>query len=248
MTEHVQLRVALDQIHYPEGMISCSKALEIAGITSAHDGHSVIHGQSFFPGGKGHQRDGLPTGGVMYLGNYFDKAKGFIDSVQRGREENLTWRCIRTAVFPHIPEENVWFTNYFMGVSIGNTNIGAIERTEGFQAYEEDCWRFLNLQVSVQRPSVIAALGRNVVQPLGAQNRLNIPSWHIDSGDSYQALRFKVHEVSFCHGGERIPTKIVAVYHPSYGRGAQKLREIGRDAEFIALQACNSSLKMEDSQ
>lgn len=248
MTEHVQLRAALDQIRYPEGMISCSKALAMSEFSSEYGGYCAIQGQSFFPGGKGHLGNGFPTGGIMYLGNYFDKAKGFTDSVQRGIEENLTWRSIRAAVFHHIPEETIWFTNYFMGVSLRNTNIGAIERNEGFQAYEEDCWRFFNLQVSIQRPLVVAALGRNVVLPLSARNRLNIPGWQIDPGDSYQALRFKFHDVSFCHDGQGITTKIVAVYHPSYGRGAQKLREIERDAEFVAMQALTSSTILDDSQ
>src|ERR1035438_378020 len=104
MNKHDQLKAALSQIRYPDGIVACPG--EYCG----------IRGQSFFPGGRGHVGRDLPVGGVMYLGHNFDKISGFIDSVNRGFEENLTWRSIRTAVLPNLAEESIWFTNYFMGV------------------------------------------------------------------------------------------------------------------------------------
>ncbi len=170
----------------------------------------------------------------MYLGHYFDKIGGYLRSVQRGYESNLTWRKIHSAVFNTLPEEQIWFTNYFMGVSESNTNIGELDRTVGFSDYEEDCWNFLCLQVSLQSPTVIVALGKNVVRPLGAWNRLNFPDWLIDEKDAYGPLRMTVRDVSFHFCEREAETKIVAAYHPSYGRDDAKLLGIKRDAEFVA--------------
>lgn len=241
MTEHCQLKVALNRIRYPEGIISCSQALKRAGISCASDGYGAIRGQSFFPGGNGHSGPNLPVGGIMFLGNYFDKVGGFVQSVKRGYEENLTWRCIRSAMLNHLLEETIWFSNYFMGVSDGTTNIGPLKRAADFLAYEEDCWGFLNLQVILQRPAVIAVLGRSVVQPLSAPGRLNIPSWQIKNNDPYDPLRMKMYDAHFCHNSQTVKTKMIAVYHPSYGRGKSKLAEIERDASFIASQLHTSA-------
>ena len=43
-----------------------------------------------------------------------------------------------------------------------------------------------------------------------------------------------IRNVSFQFGGCVTKTKIVAAYHPSYGRDATKLLEIKKDAEFVA--------------
>jgi hypothetical protein len=236
MTEHDQLKAALDLIRYPLGIVSCSEALKRGKIISCPIGYCAIGGQSFFPGGRGHADQNLPFGGVMYLGHYFDKISGFLRSVRQGYEENLTWRKIRAGVFKSLPEDRIWFTNYFMGVSEGERNIGELERTSGFSDYEADCWNFLCLQVSLQKPKIIAILGKNVVRPLGAFNRLDFPDWLLREGDPYGPLRMIVRDVSFHFDGRETRTKVVAVYHPSYGRDDGKLLEVERDAEFIASQ------------
>ena len=234
MTEHDQLKAALNRIRYPVGVVSCSEALRRGKIINCPDGYCAIKGQSFFPGGKGHIGQTLPFGGIMYLGHYFDKISGYVRSVQRGYEENLTWRKIRAGVFSSIAEDRIWFTNYFMGMSESSTNIGELERTTGFSDYEEDCWNFLGLQVSLQKPEVIVALGKNVVRPLGASNRLNFSDWFICEKYLYGPLRMIVRNVSFQFRGCETKTKIVAAYHPSYGRDDAKLLEIKKDAEFVA--------------
>jgi len=170
----------------------------------------------------------------MYLGNYFDKIERYVRSVRRGHEENLTWRNIRGRVFSSLAEDRIWFTNYFMGVSESGSNIGRLKRTAGFSDYEEDCWNFFVLQVKLQRPEVIMALGKNVVRPLGAPNRLNFPDWLIDERGTYGPLRMIARNVVLRFDGNDTKTKIVAVYHPSFGRGNAKLLEIKKDAEFVA--------------
>ena len=229
MNEHDEMRLSINQIRYPAGIVGCPGE------------YCAIQGQSFFAGGRGHTGKNLPYGGAMYLGHYFDKIDGFTQSVNRGREENLTWRKIREAVLNHLPEDRVWFTNYFMGVSLGSSNNGPLERTPGFSTYEEDCWNFLNLQVALQRPSVIVALGKEVVCALGVPNRLNIPSWVISKNVPFGSLRLTPHPVTFRHDGREVQTRIIAAYHPSYGRAKAQIAAIEEDSMFVASKLLRSS-------
>jgi hypothetical protein len=183
----------------------------------------------------------LPYGGVMYLGHYFDKVDGFTQSVKRGHEENLTWRKIREAVLTHLPEDRIWFTNYFMGVTLGSSNNGPLDRTTpGFSDYEQDCWSFFRLQVALQKPRVIVALGKEVVRALGVAARLDIPSWVIGKNEPFGPLRLVSRHFTCRHDGLEVATRIVAAYHPSYGRSKDKLSQIEQDSKYVALQLQNS--------
>src|SRR5260370_13099392 len=123
MTHHHRLEAAIKQIRYAKG------------VSQTPGAYCAIKGQSFFPGGKGHDGETLPIEGVMYLGHNFDKLEGFRVSVARGYEENLTWRRIRDSVLPTLPSQNIWFTNYFMGVLERESNIGPIQRSPDFAEY-----------------------------------------------------------------------------------------------------------------
>jgi hypothetical protein len=222
MTNHDQLRDALTKIHYPPGMVECS------------GDYCAIKGQSFFPGGKGHTGSDLPIGGLMYLGHNFDKVSGFQDSVSRGIEENLTWRKIREGVLPVLPERQIWFTNYFMGLQDGPTNVGELTRTEGFEQYEEDCWEFFCLQATLQKPRTIAVLGAAVVSVLGAANRLNVPAWITNTGKPFGHLRLSKHQRSLEYKGNQHKFELVAVYHPAYGRSKKQLSSLVEDSTFLS--------------
>ncbi len=154
--------------------------------------------------------------------------------MNRGYEENLTWRSIRAAVFPDLPEERISFTNYFMGVLKRPSNSGPLDQTAGFANYESDCWNFFNLQVALQRPRLIVALGKEVVRALSPPNRLGIPSWALGESEPFGPLRSIVHKVVLRHNEHVTETGIVAAYHPSYGRGAAKLAAVAADSEFVA--------------
>jgi hypothetical protein len=69
---------------------------------------------------------------------------------------------------------------------------------------------------------------------LGKSNRLNFPDWLIKAKDSYGALRMQSRDLSIRFDGIETTAKIVAAYHPSYGRDDAKLSEIKKDAEFVA--------------
>jgi hypothetical protein len=218
---HHQLEAVLKTIRYPHGIIA------------APGDYCAIRGESFFPGGKGHVAEIPPVGGLMYLGHNFDKIDGFLNSVRRGREENLTWRRIRDSVFSHIPAERIWFTNYFMGVLLTESNVGALERSSGFDQFEEDCWNFFKLQVAIQKPRLIVALGREVVRILSPSNRLNIPSWKLGAGQTYGPLRLKSHPIRIS-SNDPYETQIIAAYHPSFGRSSAQIAAIAQDSKFAA--------------
>jgi hypothetical protein len=170
----------------------------------------------------------------MYLGHNFDKLSGFEDSVNRGIEENLTWRKIREGVLPVLPESDIWFTNYFMGLQDGPTNVGKLERTEGFERYEEDCWEFFRLQVALQRPRRVAVLGSEVALVLGAANRLNVPAWTSNTGRPYGRLRLSKHPKRIEYQGTIHQTELIAIYHPAYGRSAKQLSQVIEDSTFLS--------------
>jgi hypothetical protein len=220
MTNHEHLKDALSKIRYLKGIVACPGE------------YCAIRGQSFFPGGRGHTGTDLPIGGTMYLGHNFDKVSGYQDSVRRGIEENLTWRKIRERVLPVLPEHQIWFTNYFMGLQEGPSNVGELARTEGFEQFERDCWEFFCLQVVLQQPRKIAVLGSAVVSVLGGPARLNIPAWTANTGMPYGRLRFTEHQRSVAYEGRSHKFKLVAIYHPAYGRSNKQLSEVGQIAHF----------------
>ena len=170
----------------------------------------------------------------MYLGHNFDKVTGFKDSVARGIEENLTWRKIREGVLPILQEDDIWFTNYFMGLQDGPTNVGQLTRTEGFELYEQDCWDFFRLQVALQRPRRIAVLGKEVTLVLGTAQRLNVPEWAIPSDRPYGRFRFVKHKKITEHQGVTNVFDMIAVYHPAYGRSSNQLSKVLEDSTFLS--------------
>jgi hypothetical protein len=223
MAPLAQLEESIHSIRYPDGVIAVPGP------------YCPVPGQGFYPGGRGYRNASFPLGKVMYLGHNFDKLRGLRESVARGYEENLTWRRIRDSIFPYLPEEHIWFTNYFMGVLVRDTNIGEITRTSTFAHFEEDCWNFFKLQVSLQKPRVIVALGKEVVRVLYPHNRLNIPSWQLGPSDTYGHLRLEAHDASIKSiEGDEHRFKLVAAYHPSFGRSAPQIATLIEDSKFIA--------------
>ena len=216
-----ELSPLLQTIRYPKGIVACP------------ENYGAIPGQSFFPGGNGHVTASMPLSGTMYLGHNFDKLEGFLRSRTRGWEENLTWRRIRDSVLPYLAESGVWFTNYFMGALQRESNTGPLEHNLDFFPFEEDCWDFFKVQLLKQRPRVVVALGKEVVQALSPMNRLNIPEWNLGSR-AFNPLRLSTRSRCIHHDESPVRFKVVAAYHPSYGRSTQQIAEIVRDSKFVA--------------
>ena len=257
LTEHEQLREALAHISYPAGIISCGGALRREGIPIPFDGYCAIGGRSFFPGGKGHVSDRLPTRGIMYLGQDFGKYSDFVSAVRRGREDDTsaTWRGINEGVVNHLDEGVIWFTNYYMGIRDGGSSVGSLKdfvkekySTDSWDSvgekcwnsYEEFCWEFFKLQVSLQRPKVVVALGRQVIDSLGAHLPQMLPEWRIRKSSTFGHLRGIAHQVEFETQGKPPRIKVIAAYHPMYFSGdPRKLAKIEDDAQFVRDQFGN---------
>jgi hypothetical protein len=251
MNHHSLLKGALREIHFPEKIISGEEALSRSpyheDIALCPNGYCAISGHSFFPGGKGYADLSLPVDKIMYLGHNFGKISDFTNSVHNGFEKNSTWDGINGAVFKHISEELIWFTNYYMGFLDAKSNRGSIEHLTTTE-YREDCWNLFKLQVFLQRPKIIVVLGGHILRILGAGDRLNLISWRINENVSFGHLRKDIHSVSIDFEGQPIDTMAVAAYHSMYASGdPAKLAKIEEDARYVAgqyskhLGLCNRS-------
>jgi hypothetical protein len=240
MNHHALLKEALREIHFPEKIVSGEQALSRSpyheDIVRCQDGYCAISGQSFFPAGEGYVGFSLPVNKIMYLGHNFGKIRDFTNSVHKRFEKNSTWDGINGAVFKHISEEWIWFTNYYMGFLDAKSNRGSIEHLTTTE-YREDCWQFFKLQVFLQRPKIIVVLGGHILRILGAEDRLNLKAWRINENVSIGHLRKDIHSVMIDFEGERIDTMAVAAYHPMYVSGdPAKLVKIEEDARYVAGQ------------
>ena len=127
---------------------------------------SGIHGQGFYPGCQGFSSQKSPHGGLMLLGrdfgveSYYD---GLVGSPVRD-ETALTWRHTREIYFaqpphPTLSDLPVWCTNYLMGVRLEGSAKGNVRERISMPEwvkYEDTCWGFLQRQVLLQKPLVIA--------------------------------------------------------------------------------------------
>lgn len=129
-----------------------------------------IQGTSFFPGGVGlYCKDRgvlpqFPVGGVMVLGHDFHSEVGYEQSLQRGAEDmcGQTWRHL-LKFLSRVPIclDRCFFTNVYMGLRVGDIATGEFPGAKSEQ-FVTSCRRFFLHQVSLQRPSLILALGSYV--------------------------------------------------------------------------------------
>ena len=182
-----------------------------------------LRGTAFFPGGQGlYIRDinnppSFPVNGIMVLGQDFDNAKGFQDTIQNGDYDELnskTWRNMLSIFTPSgINPSDCFFTNAIMGVRNTESNVG---ESPAFSApvFLEQCRSFFLYQLNVQKPKLVIVLGTKVIQfltplsqrfnewsPYGLKNFGARQNWILDN-------------VSF----ESIPdysTRFVFLIHPS---------------------------------
>jgi uracil-DNA glycosylase len=121
-----------------------------------------------------------------------------------------------------------------MGVLTRASNIGPLNKTEGFEDYESDCWEFLKLQIALQKPRVIVVLGKAVVQTLSPTNRLGISAWNLGKNQAFGPVRNIAHQLHLGSAREISDTLVVAAYHPSYGRSAKQIAGVKEDSRFVA--------------
>ncbi|EKD25918.1 MAG: hypothetical protein ACD_79C01444G0001 [uncultured bacterium] len=133
----------------------------------------MLLGTAFFPGGQGlfienpqHEPE-FPFGKIMVLGQDFDNATGFRDTIQKGVYDELdskTWIYMRP-LFEHaeINLYDCFFTNAIMGVRNTEGNIGT---SPAFNSPEflQQCRQFFIHQLTIQKPKLVIVLGKNVAR------------------------------------------------------------------------------------
>ncbi|HUD22995.1 MAG TPA: hypothetical protein VMQ60_09150, partial [Acidobacteriaceae bacterium] len=75
---------------------------------------------------------------------------------------------------------------------------------------------------------------KEVVRVLCPSNRLNMPYWQLKKSDAYGPLRLKAHDVEINLIEGKHKTKLIAAYHPSFGRSAAQIDMLVEDSKLIA--------------
>ncbi len=206
-----------------------------------------IPGTAFFPGGSGLWRERpsdplppMPLGRVMVLGNYFDTEDGYRRSRQEGDElYTPTWNNLLTLLESvDIQREDCFFTNIYMGLSIGDSNTGPSPGAKNPE-FKRRCESFLAEQIAAQQPRLILTLGRFVPKFIAALSP-GLAAWRRcasfseldDSGPLKQDVQFD--------GSVDRATVVVALVHPSLRQGNVWRRRYqewtGNDAELAMLK------------
>ncbi len=202
-----------------------------------------IEGTAFFPGGDGLYREGgapaisdLPLGGVMILGHNFDSERGFRASVDRGSESLTTgtWRnLLRLLEKTAIPVDRCFFTNAFMGLCKGDDNKKFLGR--GNSDFRAACLEFLRVQIAVQRPKLIIALGVKVPPMLAGLSddlapwagrfirKRSDPEFHLKDLDAAPVFG----EVRFALDCGIHTATLTAIAHPSDARNGRLRKPAG---------------------
>jgi uracil-DNA glycosylase len=113
----------------------------------------------------------------MLLGHNLDSESAFERTLERGGEDvdgNATWRVLRqTLNVAEIPPEQVFFTNFFMGLIRGASSVGSFPGRLD-PSFVDRCRLFFVEQLRVVRPRLVLVMGIQTPQllaPLSAQLR-----------------------------------------------------------------------------
>lgn len=192
-----------------------------------------LRGTAFFPGGSGLWRPhstpelpAMPYGMVMVVGQDFDTAKHHAKMLPKGDEvSGRTWsRLLALLEAADFTAPPCFFTNAWMGLrSEGDPTgpyIGGKDR-----AFTRRCAAFLERQIAVQRPRVIASLGAEVPKMLVKLAPALAAAWgaqpKLQDMDAQNAA--VVHGVEF-PGAGGVSASVVALVHPSMRHANVKRR------------------------
>jgi hypothetical protein len=183
-----------------------------------------ITGTAFFPGGDGLWKESheiekpeMPIGKIMILGHNFDNAAGFLKSVRHCTENmnSPTWRnLLKFLKAVNVHPSSYFFTNIYMGIIEVGSNVGQFPGSRN-PAFVERCLKFLKVQLTVLRPSLILTLGSHV-PPLISKLASNLDVWRgISTLRSLDEKGIsKVVKIKFTGIDDIAPT-VVALTHPA---------------------------------
>lgn len=142
---------------YPAGVVPVPGYLGGTAFFSAAAGHIVADDDGPLPP--------FPFGGVMFVGHNLDSDAAFQRRLASGHAHGdperpmLTWRNLyRLLMAADIPGANCFFTNVYVGLKAGDDPTGRFPGADDpeFRAW---CQDFLEEQIRVMRPKVVATLG-----------------------------------------------------------------------------------------
>lgn len=197
-----------------------------------------VPGTTFFPGGPGlwGTRSGsplpaMPVGGVMIVGQDYASAAEFGRSLRRGSEvsavttgtgshlraSTLTFRGL-LALLPSVPVpwERCFFTNAYMGLRKSGSSTGPSPASRD-PDFADRCRDFFCVQLAVQRPVIVLALGRWVPAFI-AECSDQLKDWRgRESFAQLDSVGPIVHNVKFAFASACAPPcSVVSLMHPSY--------------------------------
>jgi|SRR6202171_1521616 len=190
-----------------------------------------VKGTAFFPAGLGlwrsddlSARPTFPVGGVMVVGNNNDSVKNFKTMLTRGKEYALTMRTWINllSLFKRsgIKREQCFFTNVYMGLVKGPTNLGRCPGAKN-QQYEDWCKGFMLTQLEAMKPGLVITLGAFAMRFFAKW----VPAWRGVHG--FRAL--DQHDTAFIEGASlgQVCTNLVAIVHPSLRHVTARNRTFG---------------------
>lgn len=228
-------------LNYPEGT---------TGVPD--DPAETISGLAFFPGGSGRwvEKSGerapktIPKEGIMVLGNNWGTVQDFMKCRKMGEEPRSygTWpNLVRTLRRADIPLERCFFTNAYMGLMEGESNLDSFPNTDDQDGdFVNACREFFHYQLRIQQPSLIIGLGSNVREFLARSSDELGDAW--PKGGNFNELdknqKAVLSGVGFQDAFDNLRVNAVLLTHPSMPnqwrrswKGVEGQEYRGRDAE-----------------
>ena len=209
---------------------------------------------AFFPGGSGlwlgksrswnvtSDRPPMPKKKIMVLGNDFGP-KSWYEKCLRQYDHDLNcatwWNLLPLLKKVGIQPKDCFFTNAYMGLRLEEKSTGQSPGAADPE-FVERCWSFLALQIAIQKPHLILALGEYPIKSIAGLSP-DLVTWRrwqgfkkLDaSGPLKNRVRFK--------GAPEQSATVVALVHSSYRQVNVKHRRYGgltgEAAELAMLKA-----------
>ncbi len=213
---------------YPPGVVPVPEYLPGTAFFSAAAGLVVTDPDGPLPT--------FPFGGVMFVGHNLDSETAFMRRLASGHSHGgpdrpmLTWRNLyRLLEKASVAPENCFFTNVYVGLKAGDEPTGRFPGAAD-PAFKRWCRSFLEEQITVMRPRVVATLGSDSRRFLAAMSSA-LADWAAVRNPGPGAVRTQL--------GDR-DTPAVALLHPSGYHGSLGRRRYGAftglDAEAALLR------------
>jgi hypothetical protein len=206
-----------------------------------------IRGTAFFSAGPGLYIDDVddvlppfPFGGVMFVGHNLDAVGPYLRRLESGLPHGGPVKPMRTWANLYrlldgagVDRRKCFFTNAYVGLKAGDDPTGPFlgARNPEFTAW---CRRFLEEQIAVMRPVVIATLGAPAARFMATIAPTNLASW-----ESPKLPAMQVYEASIAgHGAAAVPLVHPSGYHSSLpSRRYAGLERLPAEAALLAAAA-----------